>query len=310
MNLLFAGTPAFAAAFLEALIASEHEVIAVITQPDRPGKRGKTLVPSPVKTVATQANLPVLQPEKLNVNDLSGLNADLMIVVAYGQILRQPVLDFPRLGCINVHASLLPRWRGAAPVQRAILAGDGETGVTLMQMDAGLDTGNMLSKAPVAIEPSDTSESLFEKLSEVGKPLLIDLLANLESGFAHAESQIESESTYAKKLLKHEARISWTSAIEVDRQVRAFQPDPVAFTFLDNMRLKIHEGQPYADQSAAKPGEIIRVDKEGVLVACGTGSYLIQRLQIPVGKGSILSGADVLNGWTDLVHAGVTFQAS
>ncbi len=307
MKLLFAGTPAFAAGYLESLIASDHEVVAVITQPDRPGKRGKKLIPSPVKQIADEVGIPVLQPEKLKLDHLAELPADLMIVVAYGQILRQPVLDHPRLGCINVHASLLPRWRGAAPVQRALLAGDTETGVTLMQMDAGLDTGDMLRSASVEIEPHDTAGSLLEKLGHVGKPLLIELLENLSDDHVQGETQDDAESTYASKLEKDEAKISWRAASEIiDRQVRAFQPDPIAFCFLGDKRIKIHEGQATAEpQHQSKPGDIISVSKQGVLVACGEGAYLVKKIQIPVGKGAILSGADVLNGWGELVYPGV-----
>lgn len=306
MKLLFAGTPAFAAGYLETLIASDHELVGVVTQPDRPGKRGKKLIPSPVKQLALEAELPVLQPEKLTLEDLQAYQADLMIVVAYGQILRQPVLDFPRLGCINVHASLLPRWRGAAPVQRAILAGDQETGVTLMQMDAGLDTGDMLDTAIVTIEDTDTSDGLFIKLGNIGKPLLLGLLARLEAGQISPRVQDDSLTTYASKLGKTEAQIQWHLGAEViDRQIRAFQPDPVAYCFLDDKRVKIHRGTPLADASHAKPGEILAVEKRGIVVACNNSTFLIERIQIPVGKGAILSGADVLNGWSELIHPGV-----
>lgn len=305
MKLIFAGTPAFAADYLEALIQAGHDVQAVITQPDRPGKRGKSLQASPVKTMALQHQLSVIQPEKLKREHLEGLQPDLMIVVAYGQILRQIVLDFPTRGCINVHASLLPRWRGAAPVQRAILAGDTETGVTLMQMDAGLDTGDMLAKARVPITEEDTAGSLLNKLSAIGKPLLIDLLARLAKGDIDREPQDNAQSTYASKLEKDEAHVDWhASAAVVDRQVRAFQPDPVAWCNLADMRVKVHAGQ-VGDRSGASPGEILHVDKKGVEVACGDGSYLIQRIQLPVGKGAIMSGADVMNGRTDIVHPGV-----
>ena len=310
MKIIFAGTPDFAARHLDALITSSHDVVAVVSQPDRPGKRGKKLVPPPVKQVAEAAGLPVIQPERrLKAADLADIEADIMVVVAFGQILKKPVLEFPRLGCINVHASLLPRWRGAAPVQRAILAGDNEFGVTIIQMDEGLDTGDMLGATAFPLAADETAGSLFGKLEAEGPPLLISTLDALEAGTAthRAQSDTGQETCYAHKIEKEEAHINWhQSAITVDRSVRAFQPDPVAFSFLEDKRVRIHEGQ--ARETEGAPGQILSVSKEGVLVGCGQGSYLITKIQLPVGKGSVLSPADVLNGFGDILHTGTGFQ--
>ena len=218
LRLIFAGTPDFAAAHLSALIDSEHEILAVYTQPDRPSGRGKKLLPGPVKTTAMAAGLPVLQPPSLKdeaaQQRLAGQGADLMIVVAYGLILPQAVLDAPRLGCLNVHASLLPRWRGAAPIQRAIEAGDKETGVTIMQMDAGLDTGDMLAKASLPISRTTSASSLHDEMAQIGPPLLLDVLATIEDHQRHAEQQRDELATYAHKLDKAEARLDWSQPAE------------------------------------------------------------------------------------------------
>lgn len=307
MRILFAGTPQFAGQHLQALIDSEHEIVAVITQPDKPGKRGKKLVPGPVKIIGEAAGLPILQPAKPRLGDLEGLSCDVMVVVAFGQILKPDVLAHPRLGCVNVHASILPRWRGAAPIQRAILAGDHETGITLIQMDAGLDTGDMLARELVIIDDKDTSGTLLVKLGERGPPILIHTLAQLEAGSITTTSQDNDNSRYAHKIEKNEAQIDWSSAADdVDRVVRAFNPDPIAYCFLGDRRIKIHSGCPVADINGP-PGEIIRTGKDGVLVGCGKHSYLIEQIQLPVGKGSILTGQDILNGWTDMLKPGITF---
>lgn len=307
MKIIFAGTPEFAAGYLEALIASEHEIVAVISQPDKPGKRGKKLVPSAVKRVATASDLPVLQPTRLTLEDVEAISCDLMIVVAYGQILKQAVLDHPKHGCINVHASILPRWRGAAPVQRAILSGDAITGVTLIQMDAGLDTGDMLAKAEVTIDANDNAANIFAKLGSAGHPLLIRTLTDVAAGELAPEKQDSDIATYAHKIEKDEAHLDWSEgALLVDRAVRAFCPDPVAFTYLGDMRVRIHEGEVVSDKKG-RAGLILDVSKKGVLIGCGHDAYLIKRIQLPVGKGSVLNGADVLNGRTDLLCTGNSF---
>lgn len=307
MKLLFAGTPHFAAAHLEFLIASGHEIVAVLTQPDKPGKRGKKPQFSPVKTLAVQHDIPVRQPERLTLAEISDLTVDLMIVVAYGQILKTDVLDLPTYGCINVHASLLPRWRGAAPVQRAILAGDNETGVTLIQMDAGLDTGAMLAKSSISIDQNTTAASLFTQMHEKGGPLLLQILNQLPD--VSTEAQNDEFSTYAKKIEKSEAGVDWQAgAIQVDRQVRAYNPEPIAFSYLGKLRTKIYAGTVLPDETGA-PGTILRVDKEGVLVGCGDDAYLITRIQLPVGKGAVLKPADVMNGWSDTLKVNAQFTA-
>lgn len=307
MKVIFAGTPDFAAGHLASLIGSHHELVAVISQPDRPGKRGKQPVASPVKQIAEAAGLSVLQPQKLQTTDLDGLDFDILVVVAYGQILTTDILRYPRYGCINVHASLLPRWRGAAPVQRSILEGDKTTGVTIMEIDEGLDTGDMLLWREFEIASDDTSASLFQKMLNMGQPLLIEALDRLEEGSLKAVPQDDSKSCYARKITKEEAQLDWNASNAViDRKVRGYQPDPVAYTFLGDMRVKIHRGQPV--EGSGKPGTIINVTKNGISVACGEGAYLIDQVQLPLGKGKVLDPMDVLNGRTDLLHAGAGFS--
>ncbi|MFT7683871.1 MAG: methionyl-tRNA formyltransferase, partial [Moritella dasanensis] len=244
LRIIFAGTPDFAAKHLSALLNSEHQVIAVYSQPDRPAGRGKKLKPSDVKQLAVSHDIPVYQPASLRNEEaqqaLSALDADLMVVVAYGLILPQVVLDTPRLGCINVHGSLLPRWRGAAPIQRSIWAGDAETGVTIMQMDLGLDTGAMLHKVTCPIAADETSASLYDKLAELGPQGLLETLAQISDNTAVAEVQDDEQSNYAAKLSKEEANIDWTqSAVEIERQVRAFNPWPVSYTQIAEQNVKI-----------------------------------------------------------------------
>jgi methionyl-tRNA formyltransferase len=313
MNILFAGTPEFAAAHLQALMTSEHKVIGVITQPDKPGKRGKQPVESAVKQVALAHQIPVLQPARLRLPDLQQFSADIMVVVAYGQILRPEVLTHPRLGCVNVHGSVLPQWRGAAPVQRAILAGDNTSGVCIMEMDEGLDTGAVLQCVETPITPRETSASLSEKLSQLGQKALLEVLTKLAAGPVQATSQA-GEPSYAHKLEKQEAQIEWNlAAQEIDRHVRGFNPDPVAFTHLNDLRVKIWSAVPAdtaneKNSDSRKPGEILAVEKRGVLVACGTGRLWLQSIQIPLGKGSILSAADILNSRKDLFSTGKIFH--
>ena len=286
MRVLFAGTPDFAAAHLQALLDSpEHSVIAVYTQPDRPAGRGKKLTPSPVKKLALENDLPVMQPQSLKDPEqqrlLAELQADIMVVVAYGLILPQQVLDTPRLGCINVHASILPRWRGAAPIQRAIEAGDRETGVTIMQMDAGLDTGAMLSVSRCAIDSSETSATLHHKLEHLGAPALLHTLDTLAAGSAVAVSQDDQFSCYAAKIDKPEALIDWSqSALTLDHRIRAFNPFPVAYTTLGELRIKIWQAEPAAAASLS-PGQIISADHSGLLVRCGEQALLVTEIQLP-----------------------------
>ncbi|WPO99924.1 methionyl-tRNA formyltransferase [Pseudomonas sp. HR96] len=296
MRIVFAGTPEFAAEHLKALLASEHEVIAVYTQPDRPAGRGQKLMPSPVKQLALDAGIPVLQPPTLRAAEaqaeLAALQPELMVVVAYGLILPQAVLDIPRLGCINSHASLLPRWRGAAPIQRAVEAGDAESGVTVMRMEAGLDTGPMLLKARTPISASDTGGSLHDRLAELGPPAVLQAIAGLAAGSLPGEVQDDSLATYAHKLNKDEARLDWTRpAVELERQIRAFFPWPVSHSLLGGEALKVLGAELAEGQGA--PGTVLAASKDGLLVACGQQALRLTRLQLPGGKP--LGFADLFN---------------
>ena len=313
MKIIFAGTPDFAAAHLQALIDSDqHQIVAVYTQPDRPAGRGKKLTASAVKQLACDHNLTVLQPPSLKDSDaqqqLASFEADIMIVVAYGLILPQVVLDTPRLGCINVHGSLLPKWRGAAPIQRAVEAGDKETGICIMQMDAGLDTGPVISVARCAIEDSDTSGSIYQKLSELGAPTLLVALEKMASGVAVAEQQDDSQSTYARKIDKSEALIDWSmSAQEISRGVRAFNPFPATFSHIGGDRVKIWGASATDKQSNNSAGAIIHADAEGILVQTGRGQLLITEIQL-AGK-SKMPVSELLKSKAELFAAGQSFES-
>lgn len=303
MRLVFAGTPGFAARHLRALLDAGFQVAAVFTQPDRPGKRGRAPMPSPVKRLACAAGLPVRQPAKLGLADLQGLEADVMVVVAYGQILEPSVLQRPRLGCVNVHASLLPRWRGAAPMQRALLAGDSMSGVTLVQMDAGLDTGDILDWREVAVAPGETCGSLEEKLAHLGTAMLTDALPRLER--LARRPQPDQGACLAPKVVKAEAQLDWRKpASALERQVRAFNPAPGAYAFLDGLRLKIWEATPVDDAPSAPPGAIVSLDRQALTIACGEGCLAVTRLQLPKGKGLPMSAADLANAWARLFPPG------
>ncbi|QII99014.1 methionyl-tRNA formyltransferase [Stutzerimonas balearica] len=296
MRIVFAGTPEFAAQHLEALLQAGYQVVAVYTQPDRPAGRGQKLMPSPVKQLALQHGLPVMQPATLRDAEaqhaLAALQPDLMVVVAYGLILPQAVLDTPRLGCINSHASLLPRWRGAAPIQRAIEAGDSESGVTVMQMEAGLDTGPMLLKVRTPIGPSDTGGSLHDRLAALGAQAVVEAVARLQAGSLPGERQDDTLATYAHKLSKDEARLDWQRpAAELERLVRAFNPWPICHSSLTGDVLKVHAARLVPGQG--EPGRILAVGKDGLTVACGTGALQLTRLQLPGGKP--LDFADLYN---------------
>ncbi|WP_439239142.1 methionyl-tRNA formyltransferase [Lonepinella sp. BR2919] len=310
LNIIFAGTPDFAAQHLQALLNSQHNVIAVYTQPDKPAGRGKKLQASPVKQLAEQHHLPVYQPKSLRKEDaqveLASLNADVMVVVAYGLILPLAVLQAPKFGCLNVHGSILPRWRGAAPIQRAIWAGDKQTGVTIMQMDIGLDTGDMLHKVYCDIAPQETSASLYHKLAELAPAALIEVLDNLTNDKFLPEKQDDSQSTYADKLSKDEAQLNWQlSAEQLERNIRAFNPAPVAFLILNindvQERVKIYQADvlPHQDKTA---GTVLAVDKKGVQIATTQGVLNITQLQ-PSGK-KPMSVQDFLNGRADWFKVG------
>ncbi|WP_038892391.1 methionyl-tRNA formyltransferase [Vibrio campbellii] len=298
LRIVFAGTPDFAARHLAALLSSEHEVIAVYTQPDRPAGRGKKLTASPVKTIALEHDIPVYQPENFKSDEakqeLADLNADIMVVVAYGLLLPQVVLDTPKLGCINVHGSILPRWRGAAPIQRSIWAGDAETGVTIMQMDIGLDTGDMLKIATLPIEASDTSASMYEKLAGLGPDALIDCLADIAAGKAKPVKQDDELANYAKKLSKEEARINWNDdAAHIERCVRAFNPWPMSHFEAAENSIKVWQSR-VEEQIIDKPaGTILQADKTGIYVVTGNGVLVLEQLQVPGKKA--MSVQDILN---------------
>ena len=311
LRIIFAGTPEFAAEHLTALLGSRHQVIAVYSQPDRPAGRGKKLSASPVKEVALAHNIPVCQPLNFKtpeaVAELASLNADLMVVVAYGLILPKVVLDAPRLGCINVHASILPRWRGAAPIQRAIEAGDSETGVTIMQMDVGLDTGDMLIKAFCPILGDDTGGSLHDKLISVGTPALLDALEQIAAGTLNPEKQDDSQSNYAPKLSKEEAALNWQlPALELERKVRAFNPFPIAHTKPagtgDDQRIRVWAATTTDKNANAAPGSITLISADGLWVACAEGQLILEQLQLPGKKA--MSVGEILRGHPDLFKVG------
>jgi methionyl-tRNA formyltransferase len=287
MRLIFAGTPEFAALALSALIDAGHDIPLVLTQPDRPAGRGMKLKMSPVKEVALRHGISVAQPENLKTDaarqPILDACADAMVVAAYGLILPQSVLDMPRLGCINIHASLLPRWRGAAPIHRAIEAGDLETGITLMQMDKGLDTGAMLSRAVTPIQPDDTTGSLHDRLAELGAREIVHLLPQLAAGAVIASPQDDSQANYAAKISKEEARLDWTRpAAVLDRQIRAFNPFPGAYCLLDGVALKIWRARPVSDTGAA--GSILALGDGELHIACGVGALAISEVQKAGGK--------------------------
>jgi methionyl-tRNA formyltransferase len=299
LRLVFAGTPAFATPCLEAIVRGKDDVLAVYTQPDRPSGRGRQLVHGPVKALALQHAIEVRQPESLRSGDaqeaLRALQPDLLIVVAYGLLLPQKVLDIPRYGCWNVHASLLPRWRGAAPIQRAIEAGDDATGVCLMQMEKGLDTGPVLLSKTLSIATDETSEELHDRLATLGAQVLGDGLRLLRAGLRPmARPQPASGATYARKLEKSEAQLDWRESADVlARRVRAFLPWPVAEARLAGERVRIHRAAPIERSHASEPGDILEADQHQVLVACGEGALSLLQMQREGGR--VVGAGEYLN---------------
>jgi len=295
MKVIFMGTPDFAVGTLKSLIASEHEVTAVVTQPDKPKGRGKAMQFPPVKEVAMEAGIPVLQPKRVRepetVEALRNIEADVIVVVAFGQIIPKEILAMKTYGCINVHASLLPKYRGAAPIQWAVIDGEKESGVTTMQMDEGLDTGDMLLKAVVPLEKAETGGSLFDKLSCTGAELLLETLAGLEKGTLAPEKQGESPTAYAKMLKKEMGRIDWTKgAEEIERLVRGLNPWPSAYSHLNGKTLKIWRAEVEERDSEKEPGTVVGVAKDGFGVQTGKGILKIRELQLE-GKKRMDAGA-------------------
>jgi len=313
LKLVFAGTPEFAALALEQLLKHGHQIAAVYTQPDRPAGRGRRLQPSPVKEIAVAHAIPVEQPESFKkqpqaVARLADYAPDVMIVAAYGLLLPQAVLDIPRFGCLNIHASLLPRWRGAAPIQRAILAGDGETGITIMQMDAGLDTGDMLLKRTLPIDKHWGAGELHDRLASLGSEALLEVLADLATYRARAQKQDPAQACYARKLDKQEAWIDWEqSAEDIQRQIRAFNPWPVAQTRIDDKILRLRHAQVIDAASDAPPGTLLQAGRDGIEIACGRGRLKLLDGQLPGGKP--LDVPALLNGHRDLFRPGIRLAA-
>lgn len=307
LKLIFAGTPDFAARHLAALLSSDHEVVAVYTQPDKPAGRGQKLTASPVKELALAHGLPVYQPASLRKEEaqaeLAALGADLMVVVAYGLILPKAVLDTPRLGCINVHGSLLPRWRGAAPIQRSIWAGDAETGVTIMQMDVGLDTGAMIRKVSCPIAADETSASLYDKLAGLGPQALVDTVNAMAAGNTAAEAQDNTQANYAEKLSKEEARINWSmEAVAIERCIRAFNPWPISWFEVAGQTVKVWQAEVVAQDHGQTAGTLLKADKQGIDIATGKGVLRLLSLQ-PPGK-KAMSVTDLLNSRRDWFEPG------
>lgn len=314
MRVIFAGTPSFSVPVLNALLASDHEVCAVLTQPDRPKGRGRKLAVSPIKEAALQLELPIYQPKSLRdvaiQTKLQAMQADVMVVVAYGLLLPEAVLSLPMHGCLNVHASLLPKYRGASPIQAAILQGDKETGVTIMRMDKGLDTGDMLLKRYCAIEPDDTAQVLHDKLASLGAEAIVDALAQIANGTALFEKQHDEEATYAPKITKEDARIDWTQpATDIANQIRAYNPWPIAHAMLGHTTVRIWCATPLScfSQSSAKPGQLLEVSKSRLIVACGEGALQIDIVQLPGGKALPIQAC--LNAKRELFIEGESFNS-
>lgn len=309
LNIIFAGTPEFAAQHLSHIVEQGYNIVACYTQPDRPAGRGKKLQPSAVKQVALAHDIPVCQPPSLKNDEaltvLNSWDADLMIVVAYGLLLPQAALDTPKLGCINVHGSILPKWRGAAPIQRAVLEGDAETGVTIMQMDIGLDTGDMLLVETCPIDSNDTSGTIYEKLQHIGPTALVKAVDAIAENKVTAIKQNDDEATYAHKLTKQEAEINWLEpAAIIERKIRGYQPWPVAYANLNGNVVKIWQAVVTPEDTGKNAGDVISADKSGISIQTGDGVITIQSLQ-PQGK-KPMSAGDFVNGRLEWVAPGTS----
>ncbi len=299
MRIVFAGTPDFAATHLSALLLAKHDVVAVYTQPDRPAGRGKKLTPSAVKKLALEQGIEVYQPNNFKQEDdiqqLRDLKPDLFIVVAYGLLLPQAVLDIPTKMCINSHASILPRWRGAAPIQRAIEAGDALSGVTVMQMELGLDTGPMLQKVETPIMPSDTGGTLHDRLAQLGSQAIVDVANQFKAGPVLGEVQDDNLSCYARKLSKEEAIINWHSpASDILQKIKAFNPFPMSYTILGDNRIRVLKAQIYPQAHKAIPGTVLAINAMGITIACEDQGITLEQVQLPGKKPMLVT--DLLNG--------------
>lgn len=314
MRIIFAGTPQFSADHLQALLdKAEHQVVAVYTQPDRRSGRGKKHHASPVKQIAEHANIPVLQPQTLKTEEalqtLAEFNADVMVVAAYGLLLPQAALDTPKFGCINIHASLLPRWRGAAPIERAIIAGDKITGITIMQMTIGLDTGDMLFKLNCDINTDETGDSLRDKMTALGVPLLFKTLSAIEANQLAPEKQNDADSNYAVKLDKKEALINWHESAEIiDRKIRAFTSAMGCHTFLNGQRIRIIKTTPLSSSKEVNAGTILTTNKKTITVQCHNSCLEISIVQMPGAKAMDI--AALVNGRPDFFNVGDCFSSS
>ena len=297
LNIIFAGTPDFAAAALQACISSHHHILAVYTQPDRPAGRGRKINYGPVKQLALEAKIPVFQPQRLEAQQfeqLQSFDADLMLVSAYGMLLPKEVLEIPKLGCINIHASLLPKWRGAAPIQRAIIAGDQQTGISIMQMVEALDAGPVLETFVCDIKKHDTGSSLHDRLAQMAANEIVGVLDQLQNKELHAVEQDETLVSYAKKILKQEANINWQqSASEIERKIRAFNAWPVAYSYLNDLRIRIWQAECLSGSGNDIAGRIVSSNKEGIQVVTGDGVLNLTTLQQAGGK--IISAQDFVN---------------
>jgi methionyl-tRNA formyltransferase len=307
LKIVFAGTPEFAAIALESLTLSRHQVVAVYTQPDRASGRGLKVTKSPVKELAEDLNIPVFQPATLKdpheADNLRKINADIMVVAAYGLILPKAILSIPRYGCLNIHASLLPRWRGAAPIHRAIMAGDKSTGITIMQMDEGLDTGDMLLKHAYTLTKDETSQSLHDILAKIGAESIVETLELLTQNKLVPEVQDNSLSTHAKKITKEEALLDWQDTAEnLERKVRAFYPWPVAFTQWQGQAMRIGAAVVIDQSTTQQPGTIVNASREGLDIATSSGTLRLLKIQLPGGK--MISAGDFYNAHREQLLAG------